>query len=160
MSTVTGKPMSSAPKDFTATLATHDAAINVLGGRMTGVETSVRTLQGEVHTGFSALGSKLDKLDSRPQFDFHQTTKTVLSLAVLFSMVCAGIIYITNSQNAAERARQEILANSLAEKVTKTDSILEKIDSKLEEKVGKTESLLEKIEQKIDWAPVIERRSK
>jgi hypothetical protein len=161
MTTLTGKSMSGPmPKDLTATLATHDAAINVLGGRMTGVESSVRTLQGEVHTGFSALGSKLDKLDSRPQFDFHQTTKTVLSLAVLFSMVCAGIIYITNSQNAAERARQEIIANALAEKVGKTDSILEKIDSKLEEKVNKTEGLLEKIEQKLDWAPTVEKRSK
>jgi hypothetical protein len=87
-------------------------------------------------------------------------TKTVLSLAVLFSMVCAGIIYITNAQNAAERARQEILANALSEKVTKTDAILEKIDSKLEEKVNKTEGLLEKIEQKLDWAPTVEKRSK
>jgi hypothetical protein len=113
-----------------------------------------------VHTGFSALGSKLDKLDSRPQFDFHQTTKTVLSLAVLFSMVCAGIIYITNSQNAAERARQEILANSLSEKVSKTERILEKIDHKLDEKVEKTGSILEKLDQKLDWAPVVERRVK
>jgi hypothetical protein len=143
MSVLAGKPMTGPmPKDLTATLATHDAAINVLGGRMTGVESSVRTLQGEVHTGFSALGSKLDKLDSRPQFDFHQTTKTVLSLSVLFSMVCAGIIYITNAQNAAERARQEVLNSAIVEKVNKAESVLNKIDEKL------------------DWVPVIERRTK
>ena len=127
-------------KDLATTLATHDAAITTLGGRMTGVESSVRTLQGEVHSGFSALGSKLDKLDSRPQINFHETTKTVLSLAVLFSMVCGGIIYITNSQSAAERARQEVLNGSLTEKLTKAEDVLEKIDKKL------------------DWAPIVERR--
>lgn len=132
----------STPRDLTATLATHDAAITVLGGRMTGVESSVRTLQGEVHSGFSTLGSKLDKLDSRPQFDFHKTTKTVSSLVFLFAAVCAGIIYIVNSQNAAERARQEVLNTALTEKVSKAESVLLKIDEKL------------------DWQAVIERRSK
>jgi hypothetical protein len=134
------KMASPMPNNLAATLAHHDAAINTLGGRMTGVESSVRTLQGEVHTGFSALGSKLDKLDAAPKFDFHQTTKTVLSLSVLFSMVCAGIIYITNAQSAAERAKQEALNGLLTEKVSKTESILEKIDNKL------------------DWAPIVERR--
>lgn len=136
----TGKMAEHMPKDLMATLATHDAAINTLGGRMTGVESSVRTLQGEVHTGFAALGSKLDRIDAAPKFDFHQTTKTVLSLAVLFSMVCAGIIYITNTQGAAERAKQEVLNNALAEKLSKTESVLEKIDNKL------------------DWAPIVERK--
>jgi hypothetical protein len=138
--TDTDEKMAAIPSNLASTLAHHDAAITTLGGRMTGVESSVRTLQTEVHTGFVALGSKLDKLDSRPQFDFHQTTKTVLSLSVLFSMVCAGIIYITNAQGAAERARQEVLNNALTEKASKTESILEKIDSKL------------------DWAPVVERK--
>jgi hypothetical protein len=142
MGTLAEEPekMASIPSNLASTLAHHDAAISTLGGRMTGVESSVRTLQGEVHTGFVALGSKLDKLDAAPKFDFHQTTKTVLSLAVLFSMVCAGIIYITNAQSAAERARQEILANALSEKVSKTESILQKIDEKL------------------DWAPVVEKK--
>lgn len=103
-----GKPMSM-PNDITAQLAHHDAAITALGGRMTGVETGLRTLQGEVHHGFAnvtqnvnnqigGLASKLDKLDGRPQFDFHKTIRTVQSLAILFAMVCGGIIWITTSQ--------------------------------------------------------------
>lgn len=123
-----------------ATLATHDAAINTLGGRMTGVESSVRTLQGEVHTGFTSLSSKLDRLDAAPKFDFHKTVKTISSLVVLFAAICAGIIYIVNAQSAAERARQEVLNSALAEKMSKAENVLEKID------------------QKLDWAPVVERK--
>lgn len=136
----TGTLATHMPKDLMATLATHDAAINTLSGRMTGVESSVRTLQGEVHTGFAALGSKLDKLDAAPKFDFHRTVKTVSSLIFMFAAICGGIIYIVNSQSAAERARQEVLNSALTEKMNKAESVLEKID------------------QKLDWAPVVERR--
>lgn len=118
MSTITGtggKTMT-ASQDITAQLAIHDTAINGLSGRMTGVEQGLKTLQGEVHHGFAsvtanvnsqlgqvqtsmnALGSKLDKIDNRPQFDFYKTVRTVQSLAVLFVMVCAGIIWITRAQ--------------------------------------------------------------
>ena len=111
MDTMIGKSGKSMalPTDITSQLAHHDAAITALGGRMTGVETGLRTLQGEVHHGFAnvtqnvnnqigSLSSKLDKLDGRPQFDFHKTIRTVQSLAVLFAMVCGGIIWITTSQ--------------------------------------------------------------
>ena len=139
MSVMPGKPM---PRDLTATLATHDAAIQTLGGRMTGVESSVRTLQGEVHTGFSHLGSKLDKLDAAPKFDFHKTVKTVSSLVVLFAAICAGIIYIVNAQSAAQLAKQDVLNSALSEKLHKAETVLDKID------------------QKLDWATTIERGSK
>lgn len=106
--------------DFSTTLAHHDAAIQHLGGRITGVESGLRTLQSEVHTGFSSiqtamaqqiggLASKLDKLDAVPKFNFHQTVKTVSSLVFMFAAICAGIIYITNSQNAANLAEQKTL---------------------------------------------------
>lgn len=126
-----GKAMAP-PPDITSQLAHHDAAIGALGGRMTGVETGLRTLQGEVHTGFAAvthnvnqqlggvnqtmaaLGSKIDKLDAQPKFDFHKVVGTVVSLAVLFTMICGGIIYITNSQNAAVVAEQRSFNQTVA----------------------------------------------
>ena len=106
--------------DVSVTLAHHDQAIQHLGGRITGVENGLRTLQGEVHTGFtsiqtsmahqiSGLASKLDKIDAQPKFNFHQTVKTVTTLAVLFSMVVAGIIYVQNSQNAGALVEQKLL---------------------------------------------------
>ena len=110
----------SAPQDVMSTLAHHDAAIENLGGRMSGVESGLRTLQGEVSHGFAtitqnintqigALSSKFDRLDGRPQFNFHETVKTVVSLAILFSMVVGMIIYVTHAQNAAVVAEQKTL---------------------------------------------------
>lgn len=121
--------------DFTTTLAHHDAAIQHLGGRMTGVETGLRTLQGEVHTGFSAIqasmntqiglvSSKLDKIDAAPKFDFHKMVGTIVSLAALFGIVCGGIIYITNSQSAAINARQELLNDQRTKQI---DEIKERV---------------------------------
>lgn len=141
---MTGLPLAGKhmPGDLATTLATHDAAIQTLGGRMTGVESSVRTLQGEVHSGFSSLGSKLDKLDAAPKFDFHRTVKTVSSLMVMFAGICAGIIYIVNSQSAAQLAKQDVLNTNLSEKLLHAESVLDKID------------------QKLDWATTVERGSK
>lgn len=100
--------------DLRETLAHHDAAIQSLGGRMSSLETGMRTLQGEVHSGFTALGSKLDRLDAAPRFDFHQTVSTVTTIAVLFSMIVGGIIYITSSQFATTVARVEAHESALA----------------------------------------------
>jgi hypothetical protein len=80
----------------------------------------LRTLQGEVSHGFAAitsninaqigaLSSKIDKFEGRPQFNFHETVKTVVSLAILFSMTVGMIIYVTTSQNAAVLAEQKTL---------------------------------------------------
>ena len=133
-----GQMMPGLSPEITSTLAHHDAAIQNLGGRMTGVETGLRTLQGEVHAGFaaittnmntqiSALGSKLDKLDAQPKFDFHRTVGTVTTLAVLFSMVCGGIIWITTSQFQITAATVERTAASLSETRRDVDYLREKL---------------------------------
>lgn len=89
---------SSNPLDYRETLAHHDAELRMLGGQ-------VKTLQTEVHSGFAsinttlaALNSKFDRFDAVPKIDFHRTVSTVTTLAVLFSMVCGGIIWITTGQ--------------------------------------------------------------
>lgn len=101
--------------DLIQTIAHHDAAIGQLGGRMTGVESGLRTLQGEVHAGFVTLGSKLDKLDAIPKFDFHQTVKTVSSLVFLFASVVAGIIWIATQQFALTRERVTVMEGEVSQ---------------------------------------------
>jgi uncharacterized protein with ACT and thioredoxin-like domain len=110
----------SSPPDFSTRLAHNEVSIEHLGSRLTGVESGLGKLQSEVHTGFSAiqtamahqiagLASKLDRLDAAPRFNFHETVKTVTTLAVLFSMVVAGILYVTSAQYAATMAEQKSL---------------------------------------------------
>jgi hypothetical protein len=113
--------------DLFTTLAHHDAAISTLGGRMTGVESSVRTLQGEVHAGFSGLGGKLDKLDARPALNFPELVRTVLSIILIFSMIVGGIIWVTTAQFAGVLAEQKILNTNIASRIEKHETVLERI---------------------------------
>ncbi len=124
--------------DPMTTLAHHDEQISALGGRMTGVETQMRTLQGEVHTGFAAvqssmnsqigsLASKLDKLDAAPKLDFHKTVATVTTIAVLFSMIVGGIIYITTGQFAGAWSRQDAFNSHMTSRIESIESQTQKV---------------------------------
>lgn len=132
--TVSGKT-----DDLLQTIAHHDAAITTLSGRMTGVEQGLKTLQGEVHSGFAgiqntmthqigALASKLDRVDARPTFDFHKIVGTVVSIAALFAMVTGGIIWINQSQTAALVAEQKSLNGQFGKQLEKHEYRLDQMD--------------------------------
>lgn len=121
------------PNDLIRTLARHDTAIEHLGSQM-------KTLQGEVHHGFSSinsmltgLNSKFDRFDAAPRFDFHKTVSTVTKLATLFALVVAGIIWITTGQFAGTMAKQEALNGVVTDK-------------------------LNRLSERVDWAPIVERK--
>lgn len=121
-----GGKMTGESKNIVETIAHHDAAIGALGHRMQGVENGMKTLQGEVHTGFNqissslgSLNSKIDKIDARPHVDFHKTVATVTSLAVLFSLVVGGIIWVVLSQSSV-----------ISERVTRHEQAIEKLSER------------------------------
>lgn len=122
-----------------STIAHHDAAISSLSGRMHGVETELKSMHGQMHTGFenvnqalAAMSSKLDKQEARPVFNFHQAVGTILALAVLFSMVVGGIIWVTTSQFSGVLAEQKALNTALTSKTERNEALIEK----LAERVG------------------------
>lgn len=103
-----------------ATLAKHDTAIDALTGRMAGVEQGVKTLQGEVHHGFTAierslqasnaaLSSKLDRVEATPKLDVHKFIASTAAIMVMFSMLVGGIIWVTQSQFAGFVAKQDAI---------------------------------------------------
>lgn len=117
-----------------ATLAHHDAQITSLGGRMTGIENSVRTLHGEVHSGFTAINqqisvlvSKIDKMDAAPKFDFHKTVSTVTTIAVLFSMIVGGIIWITTGQFSGAWSKQDAFNAQITRRVEANEEAMQRI---------------------------------
>lgn len=120
------------------TLAQHDAAIVGLSGRMTGVENGLKGLQGEVHAGFNGvqnslatsignLSSKFDRLDAAPKLDIHKIIGSVVAIAILFSMICGGIVWIAGGQFAASFAKQDAFNTSIAKTVDRHDSKLEQL---------------------------------
>ena len=138
------------PEEWATTIAHHDAAIGSLSHRITGVETGLRTLQGEVHTGFvglntqfSQLGNGLSslnsKLDAQPKLNLHQSVSTVLALSVLFSMVVGGIIWVTTNQFAGVVAEQKAFNAAIAGRAEKIDARIDKNETsidKIRETIG------------------------
>ena len=113
--------MAAQPHDISGILAHHDAAIGGLSSRMGHVE---RTLEG--HGGLlQEIRTAVTKNDARPVFNFHQTISTIVAIAILFSMVCGGIIYIVNGQNATAQAEQR----NLTVRVDKHDQLLERLSA-------------------------------
>lgn len=113
------------------TLAQHDSAINTLGGRMTGVETGLNSLQKEMHVGFTSvatavagLGSQLAKSDAQPRIDYHETIRSIVSIAALFSMIVAGIIWITANQFGTVIAEQKGFNSAIKHRVDKVEDAI------------------------------------
>jgi len=134
-------------EELVATLAHHDAEIRTMGGRLTGVEQNLHTLQSEVHNGFQVLGSKLDKIDAVPRFNFGQTVETVLHIAVLFSMVVAGIVWVTTGQFSGVVAEQKSINARVEEQMTKRDDQIQRITDKL----SITSDILSDIKNRESW---------
>lgn len=49
--------------DVSSIIAHHDAEISNLGGRMDGVEMGLRSLHGEVHSGFTKVADRFSSMD-------------------------------------------------------------------------------------------------
>ena len=111
--------MATPPHDITGILAHHDAAIGGLSARMGHVE---RTLEG--HGGLlQEIRTAVTKSDARPSFNPHQAVATVLGLAVLFSMVVGGIIWVTTAQFSGAMVEHKHLSG----RVDKHDQIIERL---------------------------------
>lgn len=96
--------------DLRAVILQHDTHINSLNGRLGHVE---KTLEGHgmilnQHGNLlQDIKTAVTRQDARPTFDFHKSVSTVLALAVLFSMVVGGIIWVTQLQFASIVAEQK-----------------------------------------------------
>lgn len=124
--------------NLSATLIKHDAAINGMSSRIGHVEKTLGDHGAILITIEKAVTKQDHRIESRPVFDFHKYVGTVLSLAVLFSMVVAGIIYVAQAQFGVVVAEQKAL------------------NATLTEKTAKQEALIEKLAEKVGWVPRVE----
>lgn len=115
-------------------LAHHDAAISGLSSRIGHVEQTL----GSHGSILKDHGSLLQEIKiavttnaAKPVFNFHQTVSTVTTLAVLFSMVCGGIIWITTGQFAATLAKQEAINERDTRRLDLQSAEINKLQDKL-----------------------------
>lgn len=109
------------------TLAHHDAAINGLAARLGHVEKTLGDHGSILHRIENAVTTQ----SARPQFNFHQTVSTVTTIAVLFSMIVGGIIWITTSQFSGFIAKQEAINDRDKNRLDWQSNELSKITERL-----------------------------
>lgn len=115
--------MAGQPNDMMQILAHHDAAIGGLSSRIGHVEKTLVDHGTVLHR----IETAVTKQDAKPQFDFHKTVGTVVALAVLFSMICGGIIWITTGQFGAMIAEQKSFNGIVKDRLDRHDTALDKI---------------------------------
>lgn len=95
--------------------------------RIRTLEHRVENVEAKLDSGFSAVFGKLDAMNStmsmvqaRQPVGWDKVISTVQSLAVLFAMICAGIIYvasgITNKDTAALREDLAVIKFQLSQR--------------------------------------------
>jgi hypothetical protein len=103
------------------TVAYLEAGYEDFGRRLSGLEKGFSILQGEVHSGFAAITSKIDQLrahsDAQPKFDLGKIIQGVRDAAILFSMIVGGIIWITTGQFSGTVEQQKAHNTAVVEKL-------------------------------------------
>jgi hypothetical protein len=109
------------PRNVDQTVAYLEAGYEDFGRRLSGLEKGFSILQGEVHSGFAAITSKIDQLrahsDAQPKFDLGKIIQGVRDAAILFSMIVGGIIWITTGQFSGTVEQQKALNATIVEKL-------------------------------------------
>jgi hypothetical protein len=90
------------PNDLAKTLANHDAAINNLSGRMTGVENGLTALSGDLNKGFSELGSKLVAMEAAKPPSLYIQVRMVAAGIGIFAMAASGIGFLIHAYMAPQ----------------------------------------------------------
>ncbi len=109
-----------------ATLEHHDRAIGQLTVRMGNVETRLEKIDVKMDAGFAAVTAALAQ-QRQSAVSLKDAVSVVLSLAVLFSMVVGGIIWVTTNQFAGIIARQDSLNTEIKSRLEKHDQAIDKM---------------------------------
>jgi hypothetical protein len=126
-------------RDIHQAVAYLEAGHDDLGRRLGGLEKGFHILQGEVHTGFSNiqsgfsdLKSKLDTVNARPTFNFHEMVRTVLSLVVLLGAMVSGVIWIVNGQFSGMIAEQKAYNALATDKLKEHSEVLRALGDRIQ----------------------------
>lgn len=117
-------PTANIPTELAQTLAHHDAAISNLGTRMSGVENGLQKLQGDVNKGFNDLSGKIEQLNARPKFDFHQTTTTTLNIFLIVGLLLGVVFWINRAELSAVVAEQKGVNSEMTAKVDRIEAVI------------------------------------
>lgn len=105
-------------------LAHHDTLIHGLSSRIGHVEKTL----SDHGTILQDIRVAVTRTDARPQFDLHRSVTTVVSLAVLFGMICAGIIYIATKEFSGLVAEQKSFNQAVTRRIDRHEQQIDQIN--------------------------------
>lgn len=109
--------------DYRATLEHHDKELTNLAGR-------VGSLEVKLDAGFASVREAIAQ-QKQGVVSLKDAVSVVLSLAVLFSMVVGGIIWVTTNQFAGMVAEQKSMNMETKSRIERHDVILEKLTERV-----------------------------
>jgi len=105
-------------------LAHHDTLIHGLSSRIGHVEKTL----SDHGTVLQEIRVAVTRSDAQPRFDIHRAVTTVVSLAVLFGMVCAGIIYISTKEFSGLVAEQKSFNQAIVRRIDRHETQIDQIN--------------------------------
>jgi hypothetical protein len=151
--------------DLASTLAHHDAEIVTLGGRMTGVEQGMRSLEGTVQSGFGQISNTLAEMRGKSGPGLGDILKVVLSGGAIVGMSAAAITMLVNSFIKPELTQLKdssvVLSSDYEARLSADRAELQRLremrKDKIEGDVAELQKTIERLEEKLGWMPEVKR---
>lgn len=105
-------------------LAHHDTLIHGLSSRIGHVEKTL----SDHGTILQDIRVAVTRTDAQPRLDFHKLVTSIVSLAALFGMVCAGIIYIATKEFGGLIAEQKGFNQAVVRRIDRHEHQIDQIN--------------------------------
>lgn len=105
-------------------LAHHDTLINGLASRIGHVEKTLSD-HGSI---LQDIRVAVTRTDAQPRLDVHRAVTTVVSLAALFGMICAGIIYISTKEFSGLISEQKSFNQAIVRRIDRHEQQIDQIN--------------------------------
>lgn len=151
-------------RDMHQTVARLEAGHDDFGRRLSGLEKGFSILQGEVHSGFAALTSKIDQLrahnDAQPKFDLGKIIQGVRDAAILFSMLVAGIVWVVSGSVNGVFVKQDGLNIVVADKLKEqSDAIKQMHNALVASRLKEHGDAIDRLAERTQWLPSAPKRN-
>lgn len=157
------RPKAQIDFDLASTIAHHDAEIVNLGGRMTGVEQGMKSLESTVQNGFGQISNTLAEMRGKAGPGLGDLLKVIATGGVIVGMSAAAITMLVNSfispQLTELKDATVLLTKDREARVSREDEELSKLrearKEKIEKELGSLVKKIEEIEDRVGWSPAV-----
>lgn len=98
----------------------HDGELRALNTRMGHVEQKIDTVDGKLDHIITAVA----KQDAQPKFEWRSTMGVIKDFGVIFTMVCAGILYLAAQHSNVDIALVKRDQDAASQRLERVESLI------------------------------------